>query len=304
MMPFAIHRIDRRRANQFEPLGSKPKFWFDDGRQLFKMESRGTGTDWAEVVAARLCQLIGLPHVDYHLAETLDDDGEVQRGVICGNIAGSDTSLVLGNQLLLASDPSYPSRQRWKVRSHTIDAVARVLQDVAPPPPVWTYGSPAGVTTASGFFVGYVLLDAWIANQDRHHENWAVLTLPGGPLALAPTFDHGAGMACILGDEERASRLSTRDQNASIDAFALRARSGFYGNETDRRTLHPLDVFRRFATYAPQSASLWLDRLGTVTAAHMRGIIDDVPEHLMSAVCREFTCQLLTINQKRLLASS
>ena len=43
------------------------------------------------------------------------------------------------------------------------------------------------------FFVGYVLLDAWIANQDRHHENWGALR-HGDELRLAPTFDHGASL--------------------------------------------------------------------------------------------------------------
>ena len=37
-MTFPIHQIDRQRAQQVEPLGSKPKFWYSDGdrRILFK----------------------------------------------------------------------------------------------------------------------------------------------------------------------------------------------------------------------------------------------------------------------------
>jgi hypothetical protein len=31
---------------------------------------------------------------------------------------------------------------------------------------------PDGITTAIDTFVGYLLLDAWIGNGDRHHENW------------------------------------------------------------------------------------------------------------------------------------
>jgi hypothetical protein len=42
--------IDRGRAQSFEPLGSKQKFWFRKGdrRLLFKAKDRGTGDDWAE----------------------------------------------------------------------------------------------------------------------------------------------------------------------------------------------------------------------------------------------------------------
>ena len=73
-MAFPIHVIDRARSTQFEQLGTKPKFWFDGGACLFKGDVRGTGADWAEVVAAHLCSLLGLPHVEYHLAESTVDD--------------------------------------------------------------------------------------------------------------------------------------------------------------------------------------------------------------------------------------
>lgn len=54
MSALAIRRVDRRRAQAVEPLGSKPKFWFSDGdrRLLFKADDRGTGEDWAEASPA------------------------------------------------------------------------------------------------------------------------------------------------------------------------------------------------------------------------------------------------------------
>lgn len=35
-------------------------------------------------------------------------------------------------------------------------------------------------------FTGYLLLDAWIANTDRHPHNWGVLRTPSKSLALDP----------------------------------------------------------------------------------------------------------------------
>ena len=74
MAEFPTMRVDRSRSQSVEPLGSKPKFWFRDGnrRLMFKAEDRGTGEDWAEVVAYHLCELVGLPHVDYELAAEYD----------------------------------------------------------------------------------------------------------------------------------------------------------------------------------------------------------------------------------------
>src|SRR5262245_60150785 len=97
MSEFPVLPVDRSRSQSVEPLGSKPKFWFSDGnrRLLFKAEDRGTGEDWAEVVACHLCGLLGLPHVEYKLAAEYDGGQYVRPGVVCANMAREPIVLVL-----------------------------------------------------------------------------------------------------------------------------------------------------------------------------------------------------------------
>lgn len=305
-MTFPIHRVDRYRAQQFEQLGSKPKFWFreNDRRLLFKAEDRGTGEDWAEVVACHLCRLLGLPHVEYELAMECEGSQDLRAGVVCANMTPPPKVLILGNQLLLALDPKYPSAQRFKVKQHTVDAVGAILASLQPPQPEWMPSVPSGVATALDVFVGYVLLDVWIANQDRHHENWGAISEPseGTHLLLAPTFDHGAGLARNLQDTEREDRLTTKDRNRSVAVFAAKGRSAFFGSAEDSKTLLLMDAFRAFAGRAPGAAKAWINRLRTVTPDEVFGILDQVPGDRMSAVCRTFTAQLLEVNRQRLLA--
>lgn len=304
-MPFPIQQLQQSRATQFEPLGTKPKVWIDGDAYLFKGEVRGTGADWAEVVAARLCKLLGLPHVEYDLAVFFAGERILQRGVVCANMAPGDQELVLGNQLLLDIDKAYPSEERWKVRQHTVKAVCHALNHVAGPASTWADEAPEGVAGAIGFFIGYVMLDAWIANQDRHHENWGLIWDPlVRELRLAPTFDHGAGMACILTDEARQRHLTTRDRNDTVEAFCGRARSGFYADVSNRRTLGAIEAYQQFAAKSPEAASAWLGRLQAVTDDMIWGILREVPSDLMPPVCREFTCRLLTINRERILATA
>ncbi len=300
MSEFSTYRVDRRIAEQYEPLGSKPKFWFRDGdrRLMFKADDRGTGEDWAEVVACELCKLLGLPHVQYDLAMECDGESERLPGVICENMAPPPMSLVLGNQLLLAFDPSYPTEQRFKVHQHTIGAVASVLGRLAPVPDSWTADMPTGILTAFDAFVGYLMLDAWIANQDRHHENWGALV---GPFAyLAPTFDHGAALARNVTDSERRERLSTKDANRTIAAFARRARSAFYASDADTKSLTTLDAFLAFGELAQSAKQVWLSRLLAVSRDQMWGILERIPDQRITEVGREFTLALLLENQRRL----
>lgn len=302
MAEFPTMRVDRSRSQSVEPLGSKPKFWFRDGnrRLLFKAEDRGTGEDWAEVVACHLCGLIGLPHVDYELAAEHDGEHIIRPGVVCENMAPKPAVLVLGNQLLLAVDPQYPLAQRFKVRQHSVEAVGDIVTKLDRPPAEWIHSIPSGVQSALDVFAGYVMLDAWIANQDRHHENWAALW-DGGNLRLAPTFDHGAALARNLLDFEREERLRTKDRNRTVAAFAERGRSAFYTSPADSRPLRLREAFQAFAQRVPWAARAWLDRLRAVNPDEISGILDRVPVERMSETCKQFTMKLLAENQRRLL---
>jgi hypothetical protein len=301
---FQIYRVDRRRAEAVEPLGTKRKFWFSEGerRILFKAEERGTGEDWSEVVACHLCELLGLPHVHYELAEEWDASTYIQPGVVCETCAPAPISLILGNQLLLQRDPAYPAEEgrKYKVREHTVEAVADVIRKLMLPAPLWMAKVPAGVSSALDVFAGYVLLDAWIANQDRHHENWAALR-EGDELRLAPTFDHGASLARNVSDTERKDRLSTKDQNRTVGHFARRARSAFYGKASDAKPLGTFQAFSALAHLAPGGARCWLDCLTKVPRKSMQHILAEVPPKRMSKIARRFTLELLTQNQERLL---
>ena len=298
---FPIIRVDSRRAESLEQLGTKRKFWFRDHpegpRLLFKAEERGTGDDWAEKLAAELAGLIGLPHVEYRLA--LDIHGDVP-GVVCETCSPAPIILKHGNQLLVSRDPNYPEGNRWRVRQHTVDAVAEVLAGLGPPPEPWCVGLPQGIESALDTFTGYIMLDAWIANQDRHHENWAALVTAKGR-CLAPTFDHGASMARNITDDERRERLASKDRNRQIDAFARRARSALFADPGQNKAMPTHEAWYAFARLAPDAAKLWIGALRRVDPAAVDGLIDRVPPQRMSGVCREFTRKLLATNRQRLL---
>jgi hypothetical protein len=210
-------------------------------------------------------------------------------------------ALVLGNQLMLERDPAYPRGvdRKYGVREHTIDAVIETLERLEPPPV--RFGTlPDSVRSAVDVFVGYVMLDALIANQDRHHQNWAALREQDRTM-LAPTFDHGAALARNEPDEKRARRLQTNDGQYGVEAFAGKARSSFYVGD-GKRPVTTWEAFERFAERRPAAAKAWLDCLHNVTPSQFESLNDRVPEQRMSKVARDFTAELLRVNRKRLLA--
>jgi hypothetical protein len=299
---FPVVPVNPALAETLEPLGTKRKYWYRDGdrRLLFKAEERGTGEDWAEKIACELAGRLGLPHVVYELATEIDGG---KPGVVCESCAPKPSSLVMGNQLLLALDSAYPAADagKYKVKAHTVEAVAQAVSLLKPPPPSWMGDVPAGIVSALDVFTGYVLLDAWVANQDRHHENWGLLVVPPA-LHLAPTFDHGAALARNLTDDERHERMTSKDRNRRIPAFARRARSAFYGDPAANKSMTTVQAWQGFAARAPGAAAIWLARLGEIDDAMIQMMLTEIPPNRMSHVCREFTLGLLRENRERLLS--
>jgi hypothetical protein len=301
---FPIIRVDSRTAESLEPLGTKPKFWYrDDGTKwLFKAEERGTGEDWAEKIACELCALLGLPHVQYDMAHDIAKD---VPGVVCPTCAPPPYAMGLGNQLLQALDPDYPEGRKYKVRQHTVAAVTEILELLVSPPSPFSDIVPPAIDSALAVFAGYVMLDAWIANQDRHHENWAALRGPGeltsANFYLAPTFDHGASLARNITDDERTERMTSRDRGRQIPIFAQRARSAFYADSSQAKPMTTIETWRAFSRLTPQAARIWLKQLEAVHETAVRRVIDEIPPHRMTQVSREFTVRLLMENQRRLL---
>lgn len=299
---FPIERIDSDNAEALEPLGTKRKFWFTDAagrRLLFKAEERGTGEDWAEKLSCEFARLLGLPHVHYELAF---DTVTRTSGVVCESCVVAPTVLLMGNQLMLDRDPDYPADagRRYRVSQHTVDAVVRTLRTLSLPPPPWSDALPEGVVTALDVFAGYVMLDAWIAKQDRHHENWAGMRSRDG-IALAPTFDHGAALARNLSDEERSERLHSRDQGRRMPNFVRRARSAFFANSGDATPMSTIAAWQEFSRFAPAASTIWIDRLRHIEAEQVHRLLSEVPPDRLSAIGRAFTGELLAENRRRIV---
>lgn len=296
---FPVTRVDSTRAEAVESLGTKGKFWCRDGdrRLLFKAEERGYGEDWSEKVVCELAALLGIPHVHYEMA--FDVETQVP-GVVSDMMLLPGQILVHGNVLLQAVDPDYP-RTVLRVRAHTVDAVFGLVQRLAPPEPRWSEGLPSGITSAVGVYCGYLMLDAWVANQDRHHENWAAIW-DGKRARLAPSYDHGSSLAPHINDEERAGRLATRDQGYSVKAFARRAKSRFFASASDGRPLGTVEAFETFAAQVKPAADVWRSRLAAVDEHAVGEILGQMPPDRLSSVALAFTVQLLAENRKRILS--
>jgi hypothetical protein len=172
-----------------------------------------------------------------------------------------------------------------------------------------TIGAPYGfprtdrISTALDVLVGYLMFDTWIANQDRHDQNWALLRTTEGNTYLSPSFDHGSSLARNELDTRRETMLTTRDMGQHISKYVQGARSALYPHGADKKTkpLLTIEAFAQAARLAPGAAAEWMERLSTVTDQQVSDVIGAVPDQFMSPIARDFTRELLRLNRLRIL---
>jgi hypothetical protein len=150
--------------------------------------------------------------------------------------------------------------------------------------------------------VGYLMLDAWIANQDRHHENWSLVVSPEPAIHLAPTYDHASSLGSNKTDKNRKDRLTTRDRGRSMERYVARAKSAFFLSPSDPKPMSTLDAFNYAGKVRPAAARRWLESLAKVSWQDVQIIFEQIPRDLISDAAIEFALKILTLNGERLLA--
>ena len=287
-----------------EQMGSKAKNWLRHPVTrrpwLFKSPRSDTGEHWAEVLAAHAADLLGVPHAKVQLAH---------HGLFLGALCRSLTpdrrriQMIHGNEVLQLRDPSYPRQSEgFTLAQHT---PRRVLDALANPdigPPFRSPRHPA-LRDAADHFVGYLLLDAWIGNTDRHHENWALLQAVRPPKRkiLCPSYDHGSSLGRELSDDRRKEAVTTADHNRSLARYCEKCPSRFFP-EDGQRCLSPTQAFRIAAADRPDAAKFWLQRLESVDLSDVQARVDHLPDPPLSRAAGRFVLAILQYQQQQLLA--
>lgn len=275
-----------------EPLGGKEKFWItgpDEHEYLFKFArcdpdgSNVRGEDWAEWAVHQLAQLIDIP-----TAVVMPGTFDGRRGILSRAVGHGREQLIHGNELLARRDQTYDSAAPRQNPGYTVEAVRAALADVTAPsscePPI---------VTGFDAWAGYLMLDAWVAGRDRHHENWAVINRSGS-LRLAPSFDHGNALG-FQESEQKVDVLAADD--AQLHRWARRGTSFHFAGRP--RLVDVAGEALRLTDDAVRTH--WRSKLAETAADDVTAIFDQIPDALMSHPGRRFRIKLLNINKDRII---
>jgi len=299
IIPYPIIDLSNCVPEQLEQLGTKTKFWYYDEQgeyRLFKEGRPGTGENWAEKVCCELCSQLKIPHAQYELAVWKDS----RKGIVSPTFVPEGGRLILGNELLAKVVKDYDDSRRYRLRQHTIRVVMAVTASKNIDFPIG-WQPPKEITDNAGVMVGYLMLDALVSNQDRHHENWGLIHIPEKGVSFAPTFDHASSLGRNETDVSRIERLQTKDKGRSVETYVARAKSAFYLSNTNTRPLSTLEAFVEGAKNRQEAARYWLKMLSRIDLSSFEAILSRIPDTEITDPAREFSCKMLELNCKRLL---
>ncbi len=307
MKKLNITEVPLYKYESIEPLGTKRKFWFQDDndnvKKLFKIGRPNTGENWVEVVVAEICNLLNIPHAKYKFAIWNEKEGTITTSFV-----PKDHRLIHGNELLaktyklLDKNIIYPMQKdddnkSYKIREYKLKLVLAIIKAEFLELPI-DYKNDK-LTRPIDVFIGYIMLDCLISNQDRHHENWSWIISPSKKVFLSPTYDHASGLGCRESDDKKEEKLKTSDKNQTVKYFVTRAKTPFFDNKD--KNLKTIEAFKLCADSNKNIALYWLDKLENLDINKIRIIFNKIPDHLISNVSIEFALKILEENKERLM---
>jgi hypothetical protein len=236
-------------------------------------------------LCGELAKLMNLPACEVELATWQGMPGSISL-----NVRPHGWALHGGGVFLAEVDDRYrpksstnPAHNRV---GHTLANVDQVLNGKLPPPHLekdWM--------TPMDVFFGFLLFDAWVANQDRHEMNWAVLEAPDGDLALSPSFDHGAAMGSGIEDPARLRYL----KEGLVESWC---HQGMAQRFEDGRDVTLIQLAQSATAFASSAAvEYWVGALLAIEPRQWQQVLDRLE---LSETARRFCDEVLRINQGRI----
>lgn len=293
-----------------EQAGSSRNLWLEEPDTQAQWLHKDTvipangleqGEDWSEVLSTRVATLLGVPCAVTRLCLRSGRRGSISRSIKPDNYSLNEGRVVLEQAQVPgyiahiegkpAKDPARPGVSR---PGHSLENVKSALEGVLPPEEF------VGADQCTGFdvFAGYMVLDALIANRDRHEQNWAVLTpaLLGPPERLSPTYDHASSLGYNLTEDRRKRCI---DDEAELLKWATRGTAWRFEHSGRPESLVE-HAAHAVSLSSAVGADWWRGRVADLDLGPVLEALDERSIPTMSVAAATFAHDLLLLNSRRL----
>jgi hypothetical protein len=296
---YPVFHFDSESKLLDEKVGDKPKLWLHSSTYnniwLFKRNHKIPRDYWAEKISAEVAELLEIEHATTELAVFDGKKGTISRSFVhtSHEITDIEFPLTHANELLKGLIPEYDTERRFGQVQHTLSNIWLTLER--------NIANQRAIEATKRQFARYLILDALIANVDRHHTNWGLQATSSkedgaSPYFLAPSFDHASSLGRDLTDEDRERMIS----NGQVCTYVNRGRGKVYWQANERRAPSPLDLVKRSVSIYPEIFQPELWRLDLSDEGSLSIIVENMPGEWMTRLERDFTMAMMRFSLNEL----
>lgn len=247
--------------------GTRAKFWIIDPKTsqkfMFKIPKGDTGEVWAEKIASEIGKLLQLNMMDVHLAVRKDT-----YGVLAKKFTSGMEEFYEGGDLFPSIVEDF---DRYKLDNYTFQHISKALSEFQ----------------LDKDFIVIPVFDALIGNQDRHCDNWGIISTRND-YRLAPIYDNGASLGFQLKEDRINMMFSDRNM---FKAFTRRSHSLIgVGNRRKPKYSELLSVI--WTQYSKEIDDA-VTRLTVLNKDNIVRILNEIPDAIMSDIYKEWVVKLL-----------
>lgn len=144
-------------------------------------------------------------------------------------------------------------------------------------------------------FISLPVFDALIANNDRHCDNWGVLSGPNG-IRFAPIYDNGSSLG-FNETIEKKQKMLTDDR--MLEGFCNRGKPsiGLPGKKKPRH----FELLSYLHNYFPNELHLAISRLEQLNKGMLLSIVDEIPNNIMNDLDKKWVIRLMLYRKNWIL---
>lgn len=145
-------------------------------------------------------------------------------------------------------------------------------------------------------FVSLPVFDALIVNNDRHCDNWGVLSSPKG-YRLAPIYDNGSSLGFNQTEDKKCKMLT---DNRMLQGFCNRGKSCI-GLPNRRKPKH-FEILTFLNEKLPEEFGKVIGRLNKLNEEMIVSIVEDIPIYIMNDLEKNWVLRLLMYRKEWILS--